>query len=434
MAVGDHPESTLLLPGGSRVEGFDVSDISSSPATNRRKRTAVMFITAIAAVSCLATISVRGVTSDGPVEMVGAGSPKASESPADKLTSNLPSWLRTPDVKLMPLKNLVAEQQIVRAESEGKLSHKLAMEEHPKSAPSPRSLAMKNVGLQEKKSLLHTQAVAKAAVSHVAPKAVGSAEPKVEHAVKKTAPASNENVLKKKQEALKRLIEREHHKEAAIKKAELHKLALLKARDGKEAAKLEKQIKAMESGVHHQKLTNEKAALKAEMAQIEDEENEKLKALKGKMAKLDDIKKPNSAAAEPAVAAKPAADHPKATRSHAVVHKEPVKVHQTAESAAKPALSAKPKARETQLSWGDEKKKKKACSDNNCDEKAEDSKWLASHDAVDKFAEEAQSGGGKAKAMALAHMKELQEQIDNDYKHVTGFAVTQEHALPPIHQ
>eukprot|EP00961_Rhodomonas_salina_P261968 3540648-Rhodomonas_salina.1 len=63
----------------------------------------------------------------------------------------------------------------------------------------------------------------------------------------------------------------------------------------------------------------------------------------------------------------------------------------------------------------------------------EDQKWLAHKKSVDEYAEAAVNGNGKAKAQALAHMRELQKQIENDYKHVTGFAVTQEHALPPIH-
>eukprot|EP00961_Rhodomonas_salina_P190588 2571531-Rhodomonas_salina.1 len=69
----------------------------------------------------------------------------AASSAAAKLTSNLPSWLQTPSVKLMPLGKLVQEQELVRGEAQGKISHKLVEEEHLKEGPTPKSLAMKNV-------------------------------------------------------------------------------------------------------------------------------------------------------------------------------------------------------------------------------------------------------------------------------------------------
>ena len=52
-------------------------------------------------------------------------------------------------------------------------------------------------------------------------------------------------------------------------------------------------------------------------------------------------------------------------------------------------------------------------------------------EAASQWAREASHAHGKAKAAALAHMQYLQEQIEKDYKHVTGFATSQEHALPP---
>mmetsp|Transcript_47038 Transcript_47038/g.73619 ORF Transcript_47038/g.73619 Transcript_47038/m.73619 type:complete len:83 (-) Transcript_47038:170-418(-) len=57
---------------------------------------------------------------------------------------------------------------------------------------------------------------------------------------------------------------------------------------------------------------------------------------------------------------------------------------------------------------------------------------LAHKSDVDKFADEAMKGSGNAKKAAIARMRALQKQIENDYKHVTKFAVTQEYALPPV--
>jgi len=431
--VGDHPESSLLLPGGSRVEGFDVESISSPPASNRRRRVAVSFITTVAVIACLATISVQSMPNgDTPVEMVQEKA--AAQSPAEKLTSNLPSWLRTPSVKLLPLNRIVKEQELVRKEAAGQISHKLVEEEHEKTGPTPHSLAMKNVEGQQTAAPAQPKAAPattkqppaiQPAVATAKPQAVP--KPLAAHSIvatpaeKHISARSPEEELKAKQKALARLMMKQARDETKIKKQELHKLAALKQRDSAKEAALQGQIKALKAEESNTQLTNEKAKLKAQMAQIEEEEHEKLAKLQSKMAHLA----PQQAAA-PAQAAKPAvAPAPEAHRAHAVFAKKAVTVHHAEEAASN-------KARETQLTWGDGEKKNRICTDDTCDTQKEDSKWLAHKSSVDKFAQVAMQGSGKAKAKALAHMRELQKQIEADYKHVTGFAVTQEHALPPV--
>ena len=48
MAFGDHDESKLLLPGGSKVEGFEVD----SRESRKHRRAAVLVISSVAAVAC----------------------------------------------------------------------------------------------------------------------------------------------------------------------------------------------------------------------------------------------------------------------------------------------------------------------------------------------------------------------------------------------
>lgn len=50
---------------------------------------------------------------------------------------------------------------------------------------------------------------------------------------------------------------------------------------------------------------------------------------------------------------------------------------------------------------------------------------------VDYYAKIAETGHGAAKREAIRRMKALEHQITHDFHHVTAFADTQEHALPP---
>ena len=167
MAIGDQPESKLLLPGGSRVEGFAVDR-----APRQQRRAAVVAIFSVATVACLAAASsVRSGRTKA--ELIAVTAPAATaatmqlrqEKPTSKADAylqkhGLPSWLSTSDVTLKPLSAMIHEQLAVK-EMQKKVGEKKAEKEEDKNAdePSPHALAMKNA--------LHSEATMKVAVKSV---------------------------------------------------------------------------------------------------------------------------------------------------------------------------------------------------------------------------------------------------------------------------
>jgi len=216
---------------------------------------------------------------------------------------------------------------------------------------------------------------------------------------------------------------------AAIKKQELHRLALLKQRDHVEEIKLKLGIAELEKKVADEKsagaaveeqrakaireekqinAVSEKAKIKAEMARIEEEEHKKLEALK---AKLHRVNSPDEEQSEDKAA-------PAQLRSD----QEPAHSDDKQAADAGSSSGKLKSARESNLA---------ACTTDNCDLDKEDHKWLAHRKSVDYYAELARTGHGEAKQRAIRRMKELEHQITHDFHHLTAFADAQEHALPP---
>jgi len=240
-----------------------------------------------------------------------------------------------------------------------------------------------------------------------------------------------ENSEKRKLEAIRK-------EEQKVNKEEVHRLAGIKKADSKREEQVKKEIKALKVEKVSEQLS-EKSAIKAEMVKIEGEEQEKLAALKKKMTVIakGGVVEDSKPTTTQAVAAKPidaklaavkAADTAKAAhtkaRGHKVVQKPAVRVHMNGvvgggKSAAKAVTGA------SLL------KAKTDCTTTKCDLAEEDKKWGVIGGDVGDYAREASLAHGRAKTAALAHMQYLQEQIEKDYTHVTGFAVAQEHALPP---
>jgi len=456
-------ERGLLLPGGSKMEGFEVDQRSA----RRQRRTVVLAICAVAGVACLATAGVSRSRSEELLALAKKPQAQLRQQPVDKADAYLqkhgvPSWLSTKSVSLKPLNVLIQEQLSVK-----KMKSKAADQKRAKqatqaaNAPTPHELAMRNA--------LHALAVSKVSAKSQtvadAPKtqALKELDSPVKHAVTTDTPSlGNEGdaakpvyhkgELKAKQADLKQLEKEEREEvlvienserekltairdeEIRVNKEEVHKLAKIKTANAKHEKSIMTEIEKLQKEKAAEQV-NEKRAIKAEMAKIEDEEHEKLQKLMAKMQVIKsggvlkaapEAKEETKATTAKAVSSKRATDAVAKARGHTVVQKAEVKVHaaaaaggKTTAAAVTSTLKVAPTAR------------KSGCTTTKCDLTEEDKQWGKIGDKVDDYAREAAHAHGKAKAAALAHMQYLQEQIENDYKHVTGFAVAQEHALPP---
>jgi len=398
-------------------------------------------------------------------------------------TSKLPSWLRTDPVKLIPLNKLIHEREMIHRMAQGKISAKIYKEEHLKEGPSPLDLAMHKVhAMTQKKQATQQElsqkprhfsihasrsasqkaaqegydaqqaAAIKRALRIAQAKADGKSvsherkQHKSHHIVHQSGeeshaahagkvahfvpvPQLKKELLKDKDELA--LIEQGEAKRIdAIQKQELHKLAMLKRKDHVEELKLKLGIEELKrkmtleqsehtSAENVQKsdtlqlksgMVSEKAKIKAEMARIEEEEHEKLAALKVKLGKMQGSSDSSDSNGQDS-------DDDKVKSGNED------KAHPTKLSAGgEHASSAHKPARESKLA---------ACTEDNCDLDKEDSKWLAHKKTVDFYAQIAETGHGAAKREAIRRMKALEHQITHDFHHVTAFADTQEHALPP---
>ena len=463
-------ESTALLPGGSRVEGFEVDQRSA----RRQRRAAVLAICAVAGVACLATASVSHAGSSAAellavtAKQQPARTAQLQQQPIDKADAYLqkhgvPSWLSTSSVALKPLNVMIQEQLAVK-----KMASKQAEQTAEKkaaqaaNAPTPHELAMKNV--------LHAQATTKVAAKSAAVTALKQVDSPVKHAVADTTVAGGKHgaagyhkgELKAKEKDLKQLKKEEREEELVIEnsekeklkairdeeirvnKEEVHKLAKIKAADAKQEKALMKEIEKLQAQKSVEQMS-EKRAIKAEMAKIEDEEREKLHQLQAKMSIIKkggvlkdaqksvlQAKKATAATETKAVSAKGTTSAVAKARGHKVVQKPAVKVHADAAAGSKtPGAAVKATAGAATSALKDAKAVTSECTTTKCDLEEEDRQWGKIGGKVDDYAREASHAHGKAKAAALAHMQYLQEQIEKDYKHVTGFATAQEHALPP---
>jgi len=251
-----------------------------------------------------------------------------------------------------------------------------------------------------------------------------------------------ELVIETKEEKKLEVIRKE---EEIVNKEEVHRLANIKKAAAKQASDMRQQISEFKQAKAAEQLS-ERKSIRAEMAKIKDEERAKLDALKKKMTVIakGGVVEAGSAPAAKLVAAKAdaavkpsasVADSAAATtaRGHTVVQKAAVQVQSDAEKAdAEGAATAVKAVKAAKSSLAVKKDSKRAaCTTTKCDLAVEDKQWNVIGGKVDDYAKEAERAHGKAKREALAHMEYLQKQIERDYKHVTGFAVAQEHALPP---
>ena len=440
-------ESQKLLPCGSKLEGFEVDQRSS----RRQRRAAVLAICAVAAVACVAASTVaHSLRSDELMVTTTKPSVELSaRKPLDKADAYLekhgiPSWLSTSSVSLKPLSTMIEEQLAVKKMSKEKADQAMAKQESKSTdAPTPHELAMKNA--------LHSQAVSKVASKSVkvatatSTQSLKEVQKPVAQAFTTTAgagPASgyHRGVIKAKEAGLKLIKREERKEELVIESAEEKKLKAIRAEEERvnkdEQRKLEKIKKADAlreknimtelAALKKEKATeqlSEKRAIKAQMARIEDEERDKLEELKKKMyiiAKGGVLKNAKTASKSEVAATKPSGTN---ARGHRVVQKPVVKMHATGGSTKSAEIVKSSLKSTSDVASG--------CTTAKCDLKEEDDQWDEIGGKVDDYARKAAHAHGKAKADALAHMKFLQEQIEKDYKHVTGFAVAQEHALPP---
>merc|ERR1712216_401230 len=437
MAFGDHDESKLLLPGGSKVEGFEVD----SRESRKHRRAAVLVISSVAAVACLAT----ALTHHGRSELVAVTEATKPSAQLSQQSTDLadvylqkhgiPSWLSTSDVKLKPLSAMIHEQLAVKQMAKAKLQQKMGKQQAKAAHQlSPHELAMKNV--------LHSQASAKVAAKKSSIKK--AADTQLHEVSEDTATVHYKTgSIKAKQAEVEHITKGEHAEELVIETAEeqkleairkeeqkindeeVSKLASVKKEDDVRVKKIEDEIQVLKKEKSSEQLS-EKRKIKAEMAKIEDEEHEKLIALKEKMKEVaaGKINKDDSTPAA-SKSSKAATAKTETARGHKTVQKPAVKVHLDSAAGdeksdtAKEAL-AKAVAKTSAL-----------CTTTKCDLAEEDKQWSKIGGSVGQIAKEAESAHGKARKDALAHMKFLQEQIAQDYKHVTAFAVAQERALPP---
>ena len=463
-------ERGFLLPGGSKMEGFEVDPHSA----RRQRRAVVLAICAVAGLACLATAGVSRSRASELLAVEKQNKPQAQlrQQPVDKADAYLqkhgvPSWLSTKSVSLKPLSVMIQEQLTVK-----KMKSKAADQKHAKqaaqaaNAPTPHELAMKNAmhALAVTKVSATSRTVAAAAPTTQALKEVDSP---VKHAVTTDTPSLgnggdaakpavaavyHKGELKAKEADLKQLKKEEREEELVIEnserekltairdeeirvnKEEVHKLAKIKTAGAKHEKAIVAEIEKLQKEKAAEQV-NEKRAIKAEMAKIEDEAHEKLQNLMAKMQVIKSggvlkvapkAKEETKAETAKAVSSEGATHSVAKARGHTVVQKPEVKVHaaaaaggKTTAAAVTSTLKVAPTARRS------------GCTTTKCDLTEEDKQWGKIGDKVDDYAREAAHAHGKAKAAALAHMQYLQEQIENDSKHVTGFAVAQEHALPP---
>jgi hypothetical protein len=334
--------------------------------------------------------------------------------------SKLPSWLRTPEVKLRPLHQLEREQQLDQKLSRGQLATKHAAEEHAKQRPSARDMAMRSVHkLAAKKQNtvrilrpMHVQLADKAhaAQTEVELKQTGDSK----HEVKASASGTKKQVkvvdaaqitaeIKGDEKKLKAVEQGQESADEAVRKEEVHKLASIKAIADKTRTFLDNNIKHLQG----EEIQSEKAQLKAEMAKIEEQDKSKLSAIQQKIAGL-----PSQFAAVSSQAKGAAAS------GDAQVHEQQAHVASAGGAEADHA----------------QKSAKAVCNDNDCDVNKEDAKWLSHKDSVNEFAKlayESTHSSGKVREEALAKMKSLEQSIKSDFKHVTSFAHAQEKDLAP---
>ena len=393
------------------------------------------------------------------------------QQPVDKADAYLqkhgvPSWLSTRSVSLKPLSVMIQEQLTVK-----KMKSKAEEQKHAKqaaqaaNAPTPHELAMRNAV----HALAVTKVSAKSRTVAAAPttQALKEVNSPVKHAVTTDTPSLgnggdaaepaaaavyHKGELKAKEADLKQLKTEEREEELVIEnserekltairdeeirvnKEEVHKLAKIKTAGAKHEKAIVTEIEKLRKEKAAEQL-NEKRAIKAEMAKIEDEEHEKLQKLIAKMQVIKsggvlkvapEAKEEIKAMTAKAVSSKGATHAEAKARGHTVVQKPEVKVHAAAAAGGKTTAAAVTSTLKVAPSA-----RRSGCTTTKCDLTEEDKQWGKIGDKVDDYAREAAHAHGKAKAAALAHMQYLQEQIENDYKHVTGFAVAQEHALPP---
>jgi hypothetical protein len=383
------------------------------------------------------------------------------QKPLDKADAYLqkhgvPSWLSTGNVQLKPLQAMIHEQLAVKQMKEDAADKKIAKQEaRAKDSASPHELAMKNA--------VHTQVVKKLAAksAKVAASPIATLKQTSAPVISQTTstdqaakPGYYRGAIKKAEADLAKMRTGEHEEELVIEtkeekklevirkeeeivnKEEVHRLAKIK----KAAAKQEDDMRKQISDFKHEKAAeqlSEKKSIRAEMAKIKEEEHAKLEALKKKMTVIAKGGVVGVVGADRAPAAKPDAQPAaqKATakaRGHKVVQKPAVKVQKDASPAKADGGTSAVKAVKAQSnSLKMKKARSSGCTTSNCDLALEDKQWSVIGGKVGDYAREAESAHGKAKREALAHMEYLRKQIEKDYKHVTGFAVAQEHALPP---
>ena len=473
-------ENKKLLPGGSRVEGFEIDQRGA----RRQRRAAVFAICSFAAVACLAASVSHGGKSElliAPAKPAAGAAPllhpaalQQSVSLADQYLKKhgVPSWLATGQVNLKPL-NVMIHEQLAAKEMQKKVVEKTLKKAEAqyvaKSKVTPHDLAMKNalhmqaskkVAQVNKHVVAHkeaakmtsakmtsaeTQELAEADTSKYHKGVITSLEGDLEKV--RQGIAAEKSVVEVAELAQLQAIREE---EERVHKDEVHKLAQLKKNSLTEEKRLVQEIMKMKE-LKSKKLAQErrearkdaehlsmKLSIKAEMAKIEDEEHEKLAALKKKMEALDksaDTKEEHTeehkvvAVLSKGASEQTAKEAEKDMKAAAVASKgtsslstKTVRAHKVAQ---KPAV-------QLHSSSGDKVDKVlKGCTTAKCDLAVEDKQWMSIGGKVDQYAKEAQSDDGDARKQALAHMKYLQDVIEKDYKHVTDFAVAQEHALPP---
>eukprot|EP00960_Hanusia_phi_P036234 752218-Hanusia_phi.AAC.6 len=391
------------------------------------------------------------------------------DNAVDKLAedSNLPSWLRTGPVKLVPLDKLVRQQMVVKGLSQGRIKDSDSSngdDDSDSFSSTPHDMAMKNA--------LHMQAVRKreAHHHHVAGATHSSEHVHMaheQHKLEVETDDSNDSSLKKEiskasslaagvgaaeESALKSLHVQggdsstksdqqkapiphlsldaelaEKKKELSevkstevkeiniIQKAELHKLAAIKKTDLGKELDLKKQIKDLEA---RSALRQQEKKIQEQISHVKEEEERKLSALHKNLAALQGTE----------------------VHEHKLVSKPIVKVVQESKPRAKEtdastashetvkAPAAKPAPKTDKAT---QKEAKSACTTSDCAVDGEDKKWLVKKGSVSKYSRLAVDGSGKAKREAIEHMQKLKEQIEDDYKHVTDFAIAQENALSP---
>ncbi|EKX53407.1 hypothetical protein GUITHDRAFT_133127 [Guillardia theta CCMP2712] len=199
-----------------------------------------------------------------------------------------------------------------------------------------------------------------------------------------------------------------------VKKAELHKLAAIKKTDLGKERDLQKQIKDLEA---RSALEQEEKKIQDQISHVKQEEEQKLTALHKNLAKLEGTE----------------------IHEHKSISKPVVKVVKETKSKEEPSASTETASRESKKAakpakpthQSSKKEAKPACTETDCDVDGEDKKWLVKGGSLNKYSRDAVEGSGKAKRVALEHMQKLKEQIEDDYKHVTDFAIAQENALSP---